>query len=190
MVLKLLPQSFFGRNVLMIATLLLLSHLVSYATVKHFVVEPHERTVMFLAAGQINQQRAQYKLPKFFQHGLRKNTLLDVFKVTPRNMPKGLRDSIFHLGYTQQGISYLGEKTEVRVETSDRIYLWINEPRNAKYWFRLPIGDYDINTPLRLILFFAPLILLSMAGAALLVAQLMRPLKRLAFAAREVANAS
>jgi len=185
---KLLPQSFFGRNTLMIATLLVISHVISYFTVQHFVVDRHNRMVMFLASNQIKLQHIgeETEIPEDLQYGFSRTTQLQLFPVSGDAYPDGLQMAKHHEGFSEQAIRYLGTGTEVRVETSDGIYLWINEPKHPEWWYRMPIGEYVGGNPIELFIFTGMLLFLSLAGAWILVFQLTRPLKRLAFAAREI----
>ena len=185
---KLLPQSFFGRNTLMIATLLVISHVISYFTVQHFVVDRHNRIVMYLASNQIKllQIGEETYMPRNLAVGFSKTTQLELYPMSAETLPDGLLRAKYHSGFSDQAIRYLGEGTEVRVETSDGIYLWISEPQHPNFWIRMPIGEYEGSNPMELFIFTGMLLFLSLAGAWILVFQLHRPLKRLAFAAREI----
>ncbi|WP_168204047.1 two-component system sensor histidine kinase EnvZ [Aliikangiella coralliicola] len=185
---RLLPQSFFGRNALMIATLLVISHVVSYFTIQHFVVDRHNRIVMYLASNQIKLLHIgeETYLPKNLAVGFAQTTQLELYPMSGDSIPEGLKNARFHRGFSEQAERYLGENTEVKVETSDGIYLWISEPLHPNFWIRMPIGDYEGNNPMELFIFSGMLLFLSLFGAWILVIQLHRPLKRLAFAAREI----
>ncbi|MET1256715.1 two-component system sensor histidine kinase EnvZ [Aliikangiella maris] len=186
---KFLPQSFFGRNALMIATLLVISHVVSYFTVQHFVIDRHNRIVMYLASNQVKLLHIgdEADIPKNLAVGFSQTTQLELYwisGVAPE--PLGFQSARYHQGFSEQAERYLGKNTIVKVENSDGIYLWINEANNPKLWIRMPIGDYEGNNPMELFIFTGMLLFLSLTGAWILVFQLHRPLKRLAFAAREV----
>lgn len=186
---KFLPQSFFRRNALMIATLLVISHVVSYFTIQHFIVDRHHRIVMYLASNQVKLLHIGYEneIPKHLAPSLSQTTQLEIYWVNAVSEPEGLKEAKFHPGFSEQAVRYLGENTQVKVETDHKgIYLWINEPENPGFWIRMPIGDYEGNNPIELLIFSGMLLFLSLAGAWILVSQLHRPLKRLAFAAREI----
>ncbi|TQV73765.1 two-component system sensor histidine kinase EnvZ [Aliikangiella marina] len=185
---KIFPHSFFGRNTLMIATLLVISHVISYFTIQHFVVDRHNRTVMYLASNQVKlfYMGGKADIPKSLALGFSQATQLEYYWITGAKEPLGLQQAKFHQGYSEQGRRYLGENTVVKVETSDGIYLWINEPQNPNFWIRMPIGDYEGNNPIELVIFTGGILFLSLTGAWILVFQMHRPLKRLAFAAREI----
>lgn len=186
---KILPQSFFGRNTLMIATLLVISHVVSYFTIQHFIVDRHHRIVMFLASNQVKLQHLGEEADhaRNLAVDIVQTTQLELYWETGEPLPKGWEDAKLHKGFTEEGERYLGKNTRVKVETSeDGIYLWINEPKSPEYWIRMPIGDYEGHNPMELFIFTGMLLFLSLTGAWLLVFQLSRPLKRLAFAAREI----
>jgi len=185
---SILPKSFFGRNTLTIATLLVISHLISYFTVEHFVVDRKNRTVMYLVSNQIKLQYlgSDTKTPRNLSVGFTETTELELFWVKGGELPKGLEKSKDHIAFTEAAKEFLGEGTIVKEEISDRVYLWINEPNHPDYWIRMPIAEYDDSAPISFIIFSGMLLFLSLTGAWLLVHQLHRPLKRLAFAAREI----
>ncbi|TQV88811.1 two-component system sensor histidine kinase EnvZ [Aliikangiella coralliicola] len=172
----------------MIATLLVISHVVSYFTIQHFVVDRHNRIVMYLASNQIKLLHIgeETYLPKNLAVGFAQTTQLELYPMSGDSIPEGLKNARFHRGFSEQAERYLGENTEVKVETSDGIYLWISEPLHPNFWIRMPIGDYEGNNPMELFIFSGMLLFLSLFGAWILVIQLHRPLKRLAFAAREI----
>ena len=188
MSISILPKSFFGRNTLTIATLLVISHLISYFTVEHFVVDRKNRTVMYLVSNQIKLQYlgSDTKTPRNLSVGFTETTELELFWVKGGELPKGLEKSKDHIAFTEAAKEFLGEGTIVKEEISDRVYLWINEPNHPDYWIRMPIAEYDDSAPISFIIFSGMLLFLSLTGAWLLVHQLHRPLKRLAFAAREI----
>jgi two-component system osmolarity sensor histidine kinase EnvZ len=183
-----LPKSFFGRNTLMIAILLVISQFTSYVTVQHFVVDQKNRTIMYLVTNQIKLQYigSQTDIPKNLSVGFSETTELELFWLTGGPLPEGLKIAYDHLAFTEAANSFLGEGTKVKVEVSDRVYVWVNETSHPEYWIRMPIGEYDNSAPISLFIFSGVIFLLSLIGAWILVSQLHRPLKRLAFAAREI----
>jgi two-component system, OmpR family, osmolarity sensor histidine kinase EnvZ len=172
----------------MIATLLVISHVISYFTIQHFVVDRNNRIVMYLASNQVKLLHIgdEADIPKNLAVGFSETTQLELYWITGEGEPSGLQRAHYHQGFSEQAERYLGKNTQVRVETSDGIYLWINEPDNPSFWIRMPIGDYEGNNPIELLIFSGMLLFLSLSGAWILVIQLHRPLKRLAFAAREI----
>ena len=172
----------------MIATLLVISHFISYFTIQHFVVDRHNRIVMFLASNQVKLLHIgdEAEIPKNLAVGFSQTTQLELYWISGDSEPEGLQNAKFHRGFSEEGERYLGKNTRVRVETADGVYLWINEPQNPNFWIRMPIGDYGGNNPMELFIFSGMLLFLSLTGAWILVIQLHRPLKRLAFAAREI----
>jgi two-component system, OmpR family, osmolarity sensor histidine kinase EnvZ len=173
----------------MIATLLVISHVISYFTIQHFVVDRHNRIVMYLASNQVKLLHIgdETGIPKELAVGFSETTRLELYWMNADSEPEGFEHAVHHKGFSEQAVRYLGENTEVKVETHQRgIYLWINEPSSPDIWIRMPIGDYEGNNPIELLIFTAMLLFLSLAGAWILVSQLHRPLKRLAFAAREI----
>ncbi len=188
MIFHILPKSFFGRNTLMIAILLVISQFTSYVTVQHFVVDQKNRTIMYLVTNQIKLQYigSQNDIPKNLSIGFSETTELELYWLTGGPLPPGLQIAKEHLAFTEAANAFLGEGTRVKVEVSDRVYVWVNELTHPEYWIRMPIGEYDDSAPISLFIFSGVIFLLSLIGAWILVSQLHRPLKRLAFAAREI----
>jgi len=172
----------------MIATLLIISQLISYVTVQHFVVDQKNRTIMYLVTNQIKLQYigSQTHIPNILAVGFSETTELELYWSAGGAYPDGLQDAVDNEAFTEAASLYLGAGTKVKVETTDRTYVWVNELAHPQYWIRMPIGEYDGSTPISLIIFSGVLLFLSLAGAWILVSQLHRPLKRLAFAAREI----
>lgn len=172
----------------MIGVLLIISQLISFITVEHFVVEQKNRTIMYLVTNQIKLQyiSAETEIPRNLSIGLSETTEMELFWLNGAEPPQGLENSTEHEAFTVVAQEFLGDGTIVKVEISDRVYVWVNEPSHPEYWVRMPIGEYDGSMPISFIIFSGMLLFLSLAGAGLLVHQLHRPLKRLAFAAREI----
>jgi len=143
---------------------------------------------MYLVSNQIKLQYlgSESKIPRSLSVDFTETTELELFWVKGGVLPKGLDKAEDHIAYTESAKEFLGEGTMVREEISDRVYLWINEPNHPEYWIRMPIGEYDDSAPVSFVIFSGMLLFLSLTGAWLLVSQLHRPLKRLAFAAREI----
>ena len=143
---------------------------------------------MYLVTNQVKLQNigVAVDIPKNLSEGFQETTELETHWVTGGPLPEGLDTSEINVAYTQAASEFLGEGTIVRVEISDRVYVWVNEPSHPEYWIKMPIGEYDNSMPVSLFIFSGVLLFLSLAGAWLLVHQLHRPLKRLAFAAREI----
>jgi len=144
---------------------------------------------MYLASNQVKLLHIgdDADIPKNLAVGFSQTTQLELYWVNAEKEPEGLQNAKFHQGFSEQAVRYLGENTQVKVEEAPNgIYLWINEPQNPSFWIKMPIGDYEGNNPIELLIFSGMLLFLSLAGAWILVSQLHRPLKRLAFAAREI----
>lgn len=143
---------------------------------------------MYLVTNQIKLQyiSAETEIPRNLSIGLSETTEMELFWLNGAEPPQGLENSVEHEAFTSVAQEFLGEGTLVKVEISDRVYVWVNEPSHPEYWVRMPIGEYDGSMPISFIIFSGMLLFLSLTGAGLLVHQLHRPLKRLAFAAREI----
>lgn len=171
-----------------IAIILVISHVVVYFTTQHFVIDRHNRMVMFLAANQVKlfyvgESKKHSRQPEANIAGIIQS---EGHRVGDDNVPTGLKNAKYHQGLSQQGERYLGKGTHVKVEVTDGTYLWINESQTPQMWIRVPVGDYDGGNSVELFIFTGMLLFLSLAGAWVLMFQFHRPLKRLAFAAREV----
>lgn len=143
---------------------------------------------MYLVTNQIKLQYIgnESNIPKNLSVGFSETTELELFWLAGGAYPDGLEDAVENKAFTEAASLYLGEGTKVKVENTDRVYVWVNELEHPEYWIRMPIGEYDGDAPISLIIFSGVMLFLSLAGAWILVSQLHRPLKRLAFAAREI----
>jgi two-component system osmolarity sensor histidine kinase EnvZ len=213
MIQALLPKSFFGRNTLIIASLLIISQWVSFMTIQYFIVDPQNETIMNLLKHQINMSlnqstynRLQYEHLKYnrLKHNqqtyknsslylpnisknkpaIHKNTLevLIIDNTIPSNFNGAIDDNAF----TQAAERYLGKGTSIKIETSDKTYIWVNKLNNPNYWIRMPIGEKNNRSKISLIIGLTLVLFLSLAGAWILVAQLYKPLKNLSSASRKV----
>ena len=143
---------------------------------------------MYLVTNQIKLQYlgSESDISDVLSIGFSETTELELYWSAGGAYPDGLNGAEDDLAFTEAASLYLGEGTKVKVETTDRTYVWVNELNHPDYWIRMPIGEYDGSTPISLIIFSGVLLFLSLAGAWILVSQLHRPLRRLAFAAREI----
>ena len=172
----------------MIATILIISHVASYFLIELLVVERQHRIVMYLVSNQIKLLHigGEEDIPKNLAVGFQQATQLELYWESGGSLPEGLEKAKLHPGLSKQASEFLGPNTQVKVEENDGIYVWVNEPEHPQFWVRMPIGDPGGGNPVEVFIFFGMLLFLSLAGAWLLVSQLHRPLKRLAFAAREI----
>jgi two-component system osmolarity sensor histidine kinase EnvZ len=193
--LNLLPKSFFRRNALIIAILLVISHAVSYFMIQHFIVDRHNRMLMYLVSRQIellglNNQRftnyspgASYKI----MSSLANKTPIEVYWVGDHKYDELLSSSEYNVSMSEKATYFLNNDTYVSVERSEKgVFAWINQENYPDFILRIPMGDQTGQKPIELIIFTSMILFLSLGGAWILVRQLHRPLKRLAFAAREV----
>jgi len=172
----------------MIAILLIISQLIAYVTVQHFVVDQKNRTIMYLVTNQIKLQYigAEAGIPSDLSSDFSEATEWELHLQKAEELPKGFQIAKDHPAFSKTASQFLGEGAIVKVERSDRVYVWVNDANRPAHWFRMPIGEYEDREPISLIIFSGMLLFLSLAGAWILVHQLHRPLKRLAFAAREI----
>lgn len=185
-----LPKSAFGRIAILVAFLLIINQLVSYFTISWYVTQPSVKQLVQLLAADV--KTAIYlqdeRVPAEIRADILKKQKLEL--VSTRNgEPKALRDAQPYSVLTQELANSLKvpiERTEMRVEESDKIYYWIKSPRHSKVWFRVamePFEGFNVHPP---VVYFTAILLLSLLGGWLFTRQISRPLRRLEFAARDI----
>ncbi|NVJ64867.1 MAG: two-component system sensor histidine kinase EnvZ [Gammaproteobacteria bacterium] len=186
----LLPKTAFGRIALLVGFLLVINQLVSYFTISWYVTNPSMKQLVQLLASDVNT--AIYVQHKDFPQEVRQEIMdsQNMELVSTRNgEPKALREAQPYQVLTENLASYLNvpvERTEMRVEESDKIYYWIKSPRHSNIWIRVamePFEGFNIHPPL---VYFSAILLLSLLGGWIFTRQISRPLRRLEFAAREI----
>lgn len=187
---SLLPKTAFGRIALLVGFLLVLNQLVSYFTISWYVTNPSMKQLVQLLASDVNT--AIYVQHKDFPPEVRQEIMStqNMELVSTRNgEPKALREAQPYQVLTESLASYLNvpvERTEMRVEESDKIYYWVKSPRHSNIWIRVamePFEGFNIHPPL---VYFTAILLLSLLGGWIFTRQISRPLRRLEFAAREI----
>ncbi len=186
----LLPKTAFGRIALLVGFLLVINQLVSYFTISWYVTNPSMKQLVQLLASDVNT--AIYVQHKEFPQEVRQEIMdsQNMELVSTRNgEPRALREAQPYKVLTENLASYLNvpvERTEMRVEESDKIYYWIKSPRHSNIWIRVamePFEGFNIHPPL---VYFSAILLLSLLGGWIFTRQISRPLRRLEFAAREI----
>ena len=99
----------------MIATLLVISHVISYFTIQHFVVDRHNRIVMYLASNQVKLQHIgeESNITKNLAVGFSETTQLEYYWLNADVEPEGLQQAEPHQGLSDEAVRYLGENTRV-----------------------------------------------------------------------------
>ncbi|MRX28212.1 two-component system sensor histidine kinase EnvZ [Kangiella sp. HZ709] len=185
-----LPKTAFGRIALLVGFLLVINQLVSYFTISWYVTNPSMKQLVQLVASDVNT--AIYVQDKGFPPEVRKKIMSsqNMELVSTRNgEPRALREAQPYKVLTENLAQYLNvsvERTEMRVEESDKIYYWVKSPRHSNIWIRVamePFEGFNIHPPL---VYFTAILLLSLLGGWIFTRQISRPLRRLEFAAREI----
>jgi len=145
--------------------------------------------VMFLVSNEIkllHLSTEDHSNPEF-KDKIAELIKLEVFDIEKDGIPEGFEQAVYNKNFSEQAKRYLEDDLDVKIENSDSgLFLWISMTPDKMKWIRIPIGDYEGKSPMELVIFMSVLLTLSLIGAWLLVSQLHRPLKRLAFAAREL----
>ncbi len=187
---RILPKTAFGRIALLVGFLLVINQLVSYFTISWYVTQPSVKQLVQLLAADVNT--AIYIQHKDFPAEVRQEIMAkqNMELVSTRNgEPTALRNAQPYVVLTQRLAEYLQipiERTEMRVEESDKIYYWIKSPRHTNVWLRVamePFEGFNIHPP---VVYFTAILLLSLLGGWIFTRQISRPLRRLEFAAREI----
>lgn len=169
--------------------LLVISHVISYFTIQHYVVDRRNQMVMFLVSNQLKLLHfsSQSARSEQFTRAVAEKIHLKIYSIGSGIEPEGLQAAKYHESFNDVAKRYLGENVLVKIETShEGIYLWINISKSKNIWARVPIGDYEYKNPMELLIFMGMLLSLSLLGAWVLLLQVHRPLRRLAFAVREM----
>lgn len=185
-----LPRTAFGRIALLVGFLLLINQLVSYFTISWYVTQPSVKQLVQMLAADVNT--AIYVQNKEFPNEVRQEIMAkqNMELVSTRNgEPRALREAQPYIILTKELAEYLEvpvERTEMRVEESDKIYYWVKSPRHSQVWLRVamePFEGFNIHPP---VVYFTAILLLSLLGGWIFTRQISKPLRRLEFAAREI----
>ncbi len=185
-----IPRKTFGRVAMMLAIILVINQAVSYFWVTVYVIKPQIDQTMYLLAAEvrmIEQQINKDSSPDMISEidsdlrdvGIR---LVD----TTRGYPAQLKSADYYASLSKSLIKSLNRQTEVRLEESDALYAWIRMPENDTLWLRVPLAEMQGIYPPPQIVFVIAILLLSLMGGWWVAQSIIRPLKRLEFAAREV----
>lgn len=192
---RILPNSFFGRNVLIIAALLIVSHVFSYIIIKHFIVDRHNRIMMYLVSTHVDLMNVNKEffvgsdtnIPLIVNNNIRHSAPIELYWIKDGVFPEEIIHAKVDIKLSELASKFLSQKVSVSVSRLPTgVALWVNQEKSEDIWIKIPIDSYEGKIPLQLLILTMMLLFLSMMGAWILVHQLSRPLKRLAFAAREI----
>ncbi len=200
---KLFPRSTFGRIAVMIGFLLLINQMVYYVTVGMYVVDPLIKQTMHLVAMQVKvhflNRDGSVQIDPLVSKRYIDATHIETYD-GKQAWDKGLSRAKLYQSLTDELNTALSSQphpvsdnaspellhSEVRIEESDMVYMWVQSPYNTRYWMRIPMMKFERSYPSPLLLYLTVITLLSTVGGWLFARQITRPLRRLEFAAREL----
>jgi len=186
---RLLPKSTFGRIALLIGGLLLINQFISYYSVSIYIVQPFVRQVMHLVAMQVRVHAIGQTtaLSPEVSEQYKAATHIETLNTVAANA-RGLGEAVLYKSLTDELNRQLHTPvpSEVRIEESDGLYLWVRSPYKDDVWLRLPMPLFDSVYPPPLVIYLSVISLLSLLGGWVFARQISRPLRRLEFAAREL----
>ncbi|MCP3665675.1 MAG: hypothetical protein GY696_24790, partial [Gammaproteobacteria bacterium] len=151
----------------MLALLLLVYQVISYAWVTHYVIRPQVDQTMYLIASEVkivrqqlaNHTNIQPAIPSLDSDlrsaGLR---LID----SSSGEPASLQQATFYTSLTNSLVSHLNLPTEVRLEESDALYAWVKMPEEDYLWLRVPLAKTGDRFPAPTLVFFMSIAFLSL----------------------------
>lgn len=163
--------------------------------IQHFIVDRHNRMLMYMVSRQIELLRLSNRVftnynpgaSYIITSGLANKTPIEIYWAEKNSYPTVFGNAEYNLNMSKQAAYFFGKQTYIAVENANNgVFVWVNQIQYPNLWLRMPVDDRPGQGPIELVIFTSMILFLSLTGAWLLVKQLHRPLKRLAFAAREV----
>ena len=187
-----LPNSAFGRTVLLIGILLLINQCISYVSVAYYVIKPTQHQINHLIANQVRtllislQEENESTLERIL-HQHQQATGIRLLKQEQSEL-LGLHRAAYYASFSMMMSDELGGPAEVRISQGEQYLFWVKAPQAPDYWIRIPMNALDEAhfSPLVFYLFFIGI--LSVAGGWLFARQLHKPLKNLEKAALRAAS--
>lgn len=189
------PRTLLWRSFLLIAAVMLLSVLAWFAIFTHFEREPRSRQLAQTIVSVANLTRTALVTarPEARVQLLRELSEREGIRVYPAeadDVMLPLPDRPFLARVKQLVRERLGDETRFSIQRDEERALFVSfrlEPGDDdEYWLALPRERLDRFFPIEWIGWAAAALLLSLAGAWLLVARLEKPLRKLAAAAKEI----
>ncbi len=184
---QILPKTAFSRIALLIASLLIINQLISFYSVSVYIIKPHWHQVVHLLAAQVRVvfMDLEQEIPEEVGVAFAEITGIRVFDNNESDIP-GLNKAVYYSNISDEMSLALGSPTEVRLEEGTTLYAWVKAPGFEHIWVRLPLAEFELEFPLRLLIYLTVISFLSVVGGWAFTRQISRPLRRLQFAAREV----
>jgi len=192
---RLVPRTLLWRSFLLIAGVMLLSVLAWFAIFTHFEREPRSRqlaqtivSVANLTRTALVTARPEARVQLLSELSEREGIRVYPAEADDRIVP--LPDRPFVARVKQLVRERLGDETRFAIQRDDERALFVSfrleHGDDDEYWLALPRERLERFFPLEWIGWAAAALLLSLAGAWLLVARLEKPLRKLAAAAKEI----
>ena len=191
-----LPRSAFGQTVLLIGCLLLINQLILYGTVVNYVVKPSylqinqliARQVKLLFADGVNIDRDNPSLVD----ALNAKVIDDGMRIYNQKqaIAAGIDKATYYGFISAQMSQYLGGKTEVRIDQSSDIQIWVKPPQAPSVWIKVPLTGLSESDISPLTIFLIVIGITSVLGAWWFARRQNKPLKRLEQAAIQVSHGS
>lgn len=188
-------RSLFWRTFLLVALLMLLSVGAWYAIFRSYEREPRAQQLAQTLVSVANLTRAALvsaRVEARFEllRDLSDNEGIRVYPAEPDDKIEPLPDSAFLQRVEALVKQSLGPGTRMTLEREDEdgifISFRIDDTEDGEYWLELPIERLESVRPLSLLGWGVAALLISLAGAWLIVFRITRPLKTLELAARKV----
>ncbi len=192
---KLLPRSLLWRTFLLVALLMLLSVVAWFAIFRSYEREPRARQLAQTLVSVANLTRAalisaRVEARRELLRELSDREGIHIYPAEADDRVKPLPDSAFLHRVEALVKEFLGSETRLTLEREGEEALFvsfrIDDSAESEYWVALPRERIERIFPLSWIGWGAAALLLSLAGAWLIVFRITRPLKTLELAARKV----
>ncbi len=192
---SIVPRTLLWRSFLLIAGVMLLSVLAWFAIFTHFEREPRSRQLAQTIVSVANLTRtalvtARPEARIHLLSELSEREGIHVYPAEADDVILPLPDRPFLMRVKELVRERLGDETRFAIQRDDERALFVSfrlEPGDDdEYWLALPRERLERFFPLEWIGWAAAALLLSLAGAWLLVARLEKPLRKLAAAAKEI----
>lgn len=192
---RLWPQTMLWRTFLLVAVLMLLSILAWFAIYRAYDREPHARQLAQLMESVVNLTRSALLTARPEKRHALLLELSDregihIYPVEENESTAPLPDRPFLLLVAAQLRDQLGPQTRITLERNGEkgvfVSFRIEEEDENEYWVALPRERIERVISWQWMGWGLAVLLLSLAGAYLLVFRITRPLKALAGAAKEI----
>ena len=186
------PKTLLWRSVLLIAALLVVSHLVWLQIFRASETEPHALQAAQQVVSVVNLTRAALVTAEpgrrfALLDELAEREGIQVYAGDPKDVAPPLPDRPFLRIMERRLQQDLGSQTRLAVEREGVKGVWVSfRIDNEEFWVSLPRSRIERNTSLRWIGWGVLVLVLAVVGAFLIVARINRPLGELTRAAEQL----